>query len=153
MGLCSFAQSCPILCDPMGCSPPGFSVHGIFQARILGWDAILFSRGSFWLGINPGYMSPALAGRFFTSSTTWKPHMVLILSFWEGFSYLRYSLAILGADQTCNGNFYNKCSREKKENKDFSVEQAVEDFSPLFILKKKKKTLWFWHLFFWHPIS
>ena len=28
-------QSCPILCDPMDCSPPGFSVHGIFQARIL----------------------------------------------------------------------------------------------------------------------
>ena len=32
---CSVAQSCPILCDPMDCSPPGSSVHGIFQARIL----------------------------------------------------------------------------------------------------------------------
>ena len=39
-------QSCPILCDPMGCSPPGFSVHGIFQARILEQVAISFSRGS-----------------------------------------------------------------------------------------------------------
>ena len=39
-------QSCPILCDPMGCSPPGFSVHGIFQARILERVAISFSRGS-----------------------------------------------------------------------------------------------------------
>ena len=34
------------LCDPMDCSPPGYSVHGIFQARILEWVAISFSRGS-----------------------------------------------------------------------------------------------------------
>ena len=34
------------LCDPMGCSPPGSSVHGILQARILEWVAISFSRGS-----------------------------------------------------------------------------------------------------------
>ena len=37
------AQSCPTLCDPMDCSLPGFSVHGIFQARILEWAAITFS--------------------------------------------------------------------------------------------------------------
>ena len=36
---CSVAQSCPILCDPMDYSLPGFSVHGVFQARILGWVA------------------------------------------------------------------------------------------------------------------
>ena len=36
-------QLCPTLCDPMGCSLPGFSVHGIFQARILEWVAIAFS--------------------------------------------------------------------------------------------------------------
>ena len=40
------AQSCPTLCDPMDCSPPGSSVHGIFQARVLEWVAISFSRGS-----------------------------------------------------------------------------------------------------------
>ena len=34
------SQSCPTLCDPMDCSLPVFSVHGIFQARILGWVAI-----------------------------------------------------------------------------------------------------------------
>ena len=39
-------QSCPTLCDPMDCSPPGSSVHGTFQARILEWVAISFSRGS-----------------------------------------------------------------------------------------------------------
>ena len=37
------AQSCPTLCDPMDCSPPGSSVHGIFQARVLEQGAIAFS--------------------------------------------------------------------------------------------------------------
>ena len=37
------AQSCPTLSDPMGCSPPGSSVHGTFQARVLEWGAIAFS--------------------------------------------------------------------------------------------------------------
>ena len=40
------AQSCPTLCDPLDCSPPGSSIHGIFQARILEWVAISFSRRS-----------------------------------------------------------------------------------------------------------
>ena len=39
-------QSCLTLCNPMDCSPPGSSVHGILQARILEWVAISFSRGS-----------------------------------------------------------------------------------------------------------
>ena len=39
------ANSCPILCDPMDCSPPGSSVHRISQARILEWVAISFSSG------------------------------------------------------------------------------------------------------------
>ena len=46
------AQLCPILCDPMDCSPPGSSVHGIHQARILEWVAMPFSRGSSQSGIN-----------------------------------------------------------------------------------------------------
>ena len=37
------AQSCPTLHDPMDCSLPGSSVHGSFQARVLEWDAIVFS--------------------------------------------------------------------------------------------------------------
>ena len=39
-------QLCLTLCDPMDCGPPGSSVHGILQARILEWIAISFSRGS-----------------------------------------------------------------------------------------------------------
>ena len=37
------SQSCPTCSDPMDCSPPGSSVHGIFQARVLEWGAIAFS--------------------------------------------------------------------------------------------------------------
>ena len=37
-------QLCPTLCDPMDCSPPGSSVHGILQARVTEWVAISFSR-------------------------------------------------------------------------------------------------------------
>ena len=42
------AQLCLTLCGPIDCSPSGFSLHGIFQARILEWVAISFSRGSSW---------------------------------------------------------------------------------------------------------
>ena len=41
------AQSCPTLCDPMDCSPPGSSVHGILQARILEWVAVSLLQGTF----------------------------------------------------------------------------------------------------------
>ena len=43
-----FLQSCETLCDPVDCSPPGSSVHGILQAIILEWVAMPFSRGSSW---------------------------------------------------------------------------------------------------------
>ena len=39
-------QLCPTVCDPMHCSPPGFSTHGILQARVLEWVAMPSSRGA-----------------------------------------------------------------------------------------------------------
>ena len=60
---------CLTLCDPMDCSPSGPSVHGILQARILGWVAMSFSRGSSW---PTSLTSHALAGGFFTTSATWE---------------------------------------------------------------------------------
>ena len=45
--VCSGAQSCLSLCDPMDCNPPGSPDHGILQARILEWVTISSSRGSF----------------------------------------------------------------------------------------------------------
>ena len=98
--LCSDTQSCLTLCGPMGCSPPGFSayqvsqarilekvkvaqsgltlcnsrdytVHGIFQARILEWEAVFFSRRP----SQPRDQTQVscIAGRFFTSRATRKP--------------------------------------------------------------------------------
>ena len=50
-----WSHLCPILCDPVDCSPPGSSVHGILRARVLEWVAISFSRGIFpTQGSNPG---------------------------------------------------------------------------------------------------
>ena len=76
-------QSCPTLWDPMDYSPPGSSVHGILQARILEWVAMPFSPGDL---PNPGvkrrsFLSPALAGRFFTTSATWKAQIKASVQF------------------------------------------------------------------------
>ena len=71
------AQLCPTLCDLVDCSLPGFSVHGISQARILEWDAISPSRGSSrprdWTA------SPALAGGFFSSEPPWSGRSLYVL--------------------------------------------------------------------------
>ena len=52
------AQLCPTLCDPMHCSPPDSSVHGILQARILEWAAMPSTRGA----SNPGIKPESLQG-------------------------------------------------------------------------------------------
>ena len=52
------AQLYPTFCDPVDCSPPDFSIHGIFQARVLEWVAIAFSRVPPNPGIEPA--SPSL---------------------------------------------------------------------------------------------
>ena len=64
-------QFCPTLCDPLDCNPPGSSVHGILQTRILEWVAMPSPRDLLDPGIKPrSLMSPALTGRFFTTSAT-----------------------------------------------------------------------------------
>ena len=64
------AQLCLTLRDPMDCSPPGSSVHGILQARILEWAAMPFSRGSY----QPRDRTQVshIVGRYFTVWTTWE---------------------------------------------------------------------------------
>jgi len=64
------AQSCPTLCDPMDCSLPGSSIHGIFQARILELVAIFFSRRS--LRLRDWTWVSCIVGRRFTVWTTRK---------------------------------------------------------------------------------
>ena len=76
MGTCVLNHfSCVrLLCDPMDCSLPGFSVHGILQARILEWMAISFSRGSSQPRDQTRVLRLlALAGGFFTTSATCEP--------------------------------------------------------------------------------
>ena len=72
--LCMHAKSlqlCLTLCNPMDCSPPGSSVHGILQARILECVAMPFSRGS---SLTRGQTHVScFAGRFFTNEPSGKP--------------------------------------------------------------------------------
>ena len=65
---CLVTQACPILCDPMDCSLPGPSVHGILQARIPEWVPCPPPGDLPHPGMEAvSLMSPALAGRFFPS--------------------------------------------------------------------------------------
>ena len=57
-------RSCPALCDPVDCSPPGSSVYGILQARVLEWVAISSSRASSWP--RDQTQVSCIAGRCFT---------------------------------------------------------------------------------------
>ena len=77
MYVCPAAKLCLTLCDPMDCSPSGFSVHGIFQARRLEWVAISSSRRSSQLRDQTlSLVSPALARGFFTSEPPGKPNLL-----------------------------------------------------------------------------
>ena len=64
-------KSCLTFCNPMDSSPPGSSVHGISQARLLGWVTISFSRG--YSHPRDQTQVPWLAGRFFTTEPPGKP--------------------------------------------------------------------------------
>ena len=69
--MCLVAQLCLTLCDPIGCSPPGSSVHGLLQARILAWVAFPFSRDLPNPGIKP--RSPTLQVDSLPSEPPGKP--------------------------------------------------------------------------------
>ena len=77
---CFVAKSCLTLCDPMDWSPPGSSVHGILQRRILEWVAFPPPGSLLHPGIEPvSLASPALAGGFFTTLSPGKPSCVLMV--------------------------------------------------------------------------
>ena len=77
-------QLCWTLCNPMDCSPPGFSVQGILQARILEWTAIAFSRGT--SQPRDRTLVSCFTGRFFTVWATGKPHDLSVLLLLSCFS-------------------------------------------------------------------
>ena len=101
------APFCPTLSDPMDCSPPGSSVHGILQAGMLEWVAISFSRDL----PDPGmeYQVPCTAGRFFTVWATGRPYLantrITLLPFGLGSASILHCLLAQGwktsADSLC----------------------------------------------------
>ena len=80
---------CPFLplCNPMDCSLPGSSVHGVLQARILEWVTMSFSRGSSWP--RDWTQVTRIAGRLFTVWATWEAHILHIMI------YITYRVFIL----------------------------------------------------------
>ena len=76
------SQLCPAICDPMDCSLPGSSIHGILQARILEWIVISFSRGSSWP--RDRIQVSVIAGRFFTIWATREAHNQLYFNLKNG---------------------------------------------------------------------
>ena len=91
MKVCMYlvAQSCPALCDLIYCSPPGSSVHGILQARVLEWAAIPFSRGSSqprdWTQVS------CIAGGFFTLWATREAHNYIFGGFSKLIVHQKYA--------------------------------------------------------------
>ena len=92
---CMLTQSFPTLCDPIDCSLSDSSVHGIFQAKILEWVAIFFSRR--FPGHRDWTMSPALAGILY-HWTTWeaciKPWKLVICSLFMYDCYFKNDIEI-----------------------------------------------------------
>ena len=103
------AQSCPTLCDPIGCSLPGSSIGEIFQARVPEWVTISFSRGSSW----PRDRIPVsrTPGRCFTVWATGKTrplywsreNQINIWQYWLHISILNISLCCLPLEDPLGG--------------------------------------------------
>ena len=86
---CSVAQFCWTFCDPMDCRTPGSSVQGIFQARILKWVAISYSRGSSWSRDWTSISCLSCTGRWILyHCATWEA-----LNTW--FQFISFTLAVL----------------------------------------------------------
>ena len=115
------AQLCPTLSDPMNCSLPSSSVHGILQARILQWVAILFSRGSSWSRDQTQVSSTA--SRFFTiwttgeALTTWTfvgKVMSLLCN-----TLSRFIIAFLPRSKWSKGEFFKFTIKSRGRSRDF----------------------------------
>ena len=76
--VCACAHSCPMLCEPKDCSPPGSSVHGISQARVLEWVGIPYCRRS--SQPKDGTHVSCISGRFCTTEPPEKPLYVTLFS-------------------------------------------------------------------------
>ena len=106
------AQSCLTICDPMDCGLPGSSVHGIFQARVMEWVTISFSRGFFQC--RDRTQVSCTAGRSFTISATREA------SAW-GSSVLILVYFTVSKDQIFSKVAFSNCCDESKHHLKISV--------------------------------
>ena len=112
--VCSVAQSCLTLCNPMDCSPPGSSVCGILQARILEWQLFPSPGHLPDPGTEPrSLVSPVLAGGFFTTSATWEAPS----------GYLGY-----GKSQLCSETGQTKVDPQTESLKRQNIEHVPPSF-------------------------
>ena len=96
MRTCSVAQSCLALCNPRDCSPPGFSVHGISQARMLKWVANASSRGCSWpRDWTLVICVSCIVGGFFTTEPPGKPMNEIMTSFDYVYFFFLFSCPLL----------------------------------------------------------
>ena len=94
-------ESCLTLHDPMDCSPPGSSIHGIFQARVLEWGASAFSVLASYEDTNPTMKAP-LSGTNYLSMTLFPDVIMLgtraLTWIWEGYKYCHVCVLV---SQSC----------------------------------------------------
>ena len=112
-------QLCSTVCNPMDCSQPSSSVHGICQARILDWVAISSSRGSSPSRDHRGIsFGSCIAGRFFTTEPLRKPHIQAYV----------HILFVSSSNETIQRPLHRK--RQKKQSGWYSA--VLEDRQPGF---------------------
>ena len=126
---CLLAKSCPTVCDPVDCSPPGSSVHGILQARILEWIAMSFSRGFSWPR-DQTHISCIGRRALFTTEPPEKAHSVL---FWMLKTTASHSI-IIGV---CNLVSLNEATNSLYSNIPFTWAQ-VSCFKNMPLMSKSK---------------
>ena len=115
------AQSCLTLCDPVDCSPPGSSIHGILQARILEWVAISFSRGS--SQPRDRTQVSCIASGFFTSSHSEAHYVASVVSICDPIDCRLQFMGLqrIRHDRSDLASTYPLCSAEGHTSEEFSM--------------------------------
>ena len=102
----SVVTQCPTLCDPMDCSPPGSSVRGILQARVLEWDAMPSSRGSSQPREAPGFPAGQTDSSPSDPPGSFSTHLTLPLSLWHSFWEAQSQICSYSWNRLCS---YSLC--------------------------------------------
>ena len=105
-------------CGPMNCSPPGSSVHGVIQARILEWVAISFSRGSSWPRDWTHVSCSSCIGKLIPYHwATWEAHMQIIHTHTHTHIYIHTHT------YTSKEKFISGFPKRKNQGRNFNIKQ------------------------------